>query len=634
MPLHAQLKPIKEFTFPSGSPHLLEMFGGVYANPDDVGNPLIECFLTPCEPRPDGQAGFIRRISEQVRVGVGVGNLTNLHIGRCVQDGSFVPPPPHFGRNTEEITFEFDSADRQALQEIFLDALGLEPQTSPISLRLQRTDVKCPLKVVTGNVVGTTRLFATGGPSESRPWKTKVCFHELELIRFYYTNSSSLCRAVFSDAFTEENIGKAVFAEEPWVSFDDEADEHFFVHRQGFSEADMPILGRILCEPNALALKGIRRIHQSLLASRLSLMRPDNVGYPRTAFPFAQRTRLSLTGHRVRQTDGEFLFVVHHINACSSAFPFRRLSYASIRPTAVVDKEMAAPAETGRHRPQRLTGPANTTLDAQGFNRSDMAPSADSIAVSREVGTRIFSGLAKVTLRRDHHYVTIPPRKPNIPSTDAFLKDWSTGKPRSGSSTAVKLHQADRLESKPLAADLETFIEVMKELAALQPSWQLESRAIGALPWRSDGSDVWRGFFPLVPCAVRRTVMYRFSFVVNASSERRQVVCFEIFANTQHFYLLEAQRRMRHDAQGQLAEYKDMLPILLISRHDRGSMSPASLSEILVDTVSNPSKTWPTAVNGCFREVVEHGHGADTVAKLSLRLAKAVQRQIYRNPEA
>lgn len=632
MPLHAQLNPIKEFTFPSTSPYLLEMFGGVYANPDDVGNPLIECFLTPCEPRPDGQMGFNRRISEQVRVGVGVGNLTNLHIGRCVQNGSFVLLPPHFGRNAEEIIFEFDSADRQASQEVFLDELNLEPQTSPISLRMQRTDVKCPLKVVTGNVIETSRLFATGGPSESRPWKTKVCVHELELIRFYYTNSSGLCRAVFSNAFTDENIGKAVFAEEPWICFNEDADEHFFVHRQGFSEADMPILGRILCEPNALALKGIRRIHQSILASRLSLMRPDSVGYPRTAFPFAQRTRLSLTGHRVRQTNGEFLFVVHHINACSSAFPFRRLSYASIRPTAVVDKQIATPAEPGRYRPRRLTGSANTTSYPQGFNRSDMAPSADSIAVSREVGSRIYGGLAKVTLKRDHHYVSIPPRKPNIPSTDALLKDWSTGRPRSGSTTAIKLNQLDRLESKPLAADLGTFIEVMKELAKLHPSWQLKSCAVGAFPWRSDGADVWRGFFPLVPCAVRRSVMYRFSFVGSASSERRQVVCFEILVDRQYFYLLEAQRRILLDTDGQIKQYKDTLPILFIGRCDKSPMLNAFLSEILVETVFSSSKTWPTRVMGCFRKVIDHEHGADTPAKLALRISKAVQSQTFSDP--
>lgn len=622
MALHATLKPLKEFSFPSADPYLLDMFGGVFSNPSDPGNPLIECLMTPCVPKADGSTGISRRVSEQARVGVGVGNLTNLHIGRFVLNGSFSETPDLPDHRLEKITFEIDTQMSNFAHETYLGAIPFEASSAPLSFRQARQGVVCPVKVLNGRIIETDRLAVKSfNPSRDM----KVVIHELELIRYYYVNSSNLCRAVFSEAFTDDQIGSAIFAGNPIRAYDEKQDIHAFTHRQGFIDEDMPILGRILFEPNELALRGVRRIYQSMRASRLSNPRPDMMGYPRTNFPFAQKVRLTLTGHRCRLTDSSYVFVAHHIDTCSAAFPFRRLEFASVRATGVVDRDML-PETDQRYRPRPVVGPAHSSAPAGGFNRSDMQPAANSIAVSREVGTRLFLGLAAVTMTRALRTVAIPPNSRRIPEFRPSLKDWSTGKPGSGTSSAAKLLQKERVESGELPADLESFISVIQSLQRIKPQWEISFVPAGDKAWEDSSGAVWRGFFPLVNCITRRSMVFKFSYVDPGAKVRRQLVCVQIEVAGACVYLLEAQRRIHRDAQSGRVQYMDILPILLIRQHNWSPISRAQLGEVLKDTVSNPSKTWPSQIEGYARSSIDHGNGADTAKKLAQRIAVAVEK--------
>lgn len=622
MALHATLKPLKEFSFPSADPYLLDMFGGVFSNPSDPGNPLIECLMTPCIPKADGSSGLSRRVSEQVRVGVGAGNLTNLHIGRFVLNGSFSETSDLPDHRLEKITFEIDTQMSNFAHETYLGTIPFEASSGPLSFRQAKQGVLCPVKLLSGTIIETDKLAGKASPIPSRDMK--VVIHELELIRYYYVNSSNLCRAVFSEAFTDDQIGSAIFAGSPIRAYDEKQDIHAFTHRQGFIDEDMPILGRILFEPNELALRGVRRIYQSMRASRLSNPRPDMMGYPRTNFPFAQKVRLTLTGHRCRLTDASYVFVAHHIDTCSSAFPFRRLEFASVRATGIVDRDML-PETDQRYRPRAVVGPAHLSALTGGFNRSDMQPAADSIAVSREVGTRLFLGLAAVTMTRALRTVSIPVTSRRVPEFRPSLKDWSTGKPGSGTSTAARLLQKERVESGELPADLESFISVIQSLRSIKPQWEISFEPAGDKAWK-DASSAWRGFFPLVNCITRRSLVFKFSYVDPSAKVRRQLICVQIEVRGAFVYLLEAQRRIHKDSKTGKVQYMDALPVLLIRQHNWSPIDQVQLDKVLKDTVSNPSKTWPNQIDGYARSSVDHGNGADTAQKLAQRIAVVVEK--------
>nr|WP_315230420.1 hypothetical protein [uncultured Albidiferax sp.] len=546
-------------------------------------------------------------------------------MGRFVQNGTFTETAPNRDHRPERITFEFDT-ESSNWEEGWLGDLPFAPFGALLSPSHAKSGVRSPVKLLRGKISQSDRFNEREGnkPSSANPWSFRVVVHEFELIRFYYSNSSNLCRAVFSDAFTEDHLTKAVVAGESSFSYDKDTDTHSFIHRLGFTDEDMPFLGRILCEPDETALRGVRRIYESSRSSRLNGAYPDGAAYPRTLFPFRQKIQLSLTGHRAKLKDESYLFIVHHIDACSSAFPFRNLSYASVRATGVVDPKMK-PQGTEPPDPRLRVGPVHNRSDVQGTIRSDIPPAADSIAISSEVGSRVFFGLSTVNLTRENSTVPVPPRSKRAPRHDHKLIDLSTGQARHGSSSAARLIQRDRIEKAALTADLSTFIEVIHELCEIEPSWGIKSIEVGDDPW-NDGSGVWRGFFPLVNCITRRSMRYKFSYV-DDHRNRRQLIGIRIEIQQAFVYLFEAQRRRANTSEpGVLGEYRDVLPVLLLRSPNWDPIEEINITEVLRDTVANPSKTWPNKVRGLLRDSIDHGNGADTPKKLAERIAMVVRR--------
>lgn len=626
MSFHGSLKPIREFSFPSSAPYLLDMFGGTFQNPNDPWNPLIECFLTPCEPREGLIPGISRKLREQVRVGIGVGNLTNLYLGRFVQNGTFTETAPIKDHRPERITFEFDTRSPDS-EEIWLGDLAFEDRGAPLSRSHAQSGVRSPVKLLHGKILQSDRLNEREGnkPTPADPWPLTVMIHEFELIRFYYSNSSNLCRAVFGNAFTKDHLTKAVVAGEPSFAYDKDTDTHSFIHRLGFTDEDMSFLGRILCEPDETALRGVRRIYESSRSSRLNAAYPGRMAYPRTLFPFQQKVQISLTGHRARLKDGSYLFIVHHIGACSSVFPFRKLRYASVRATGVVDPKIE-PQGPEPPRPRLRSGPVHNPNNAQGTIRSDMPPAADSIPISCDVGSRVFSGLSSVKLIRENRTVPVAPQRKRAPRYDPRLIDLSAGQAGHGSSTAARLIQQDRVEKGTLTADLSTFIKVMHELGRFKPSWDIKSIEVGDECWSE--SDISRGFFPLVKCPIRQSMFFKFSYVDDQRTDRRQLIGMQIKVENSFVYLFEAQRRQANTGEPGAIKYREELPVLLLRRPLWEPIQGTEITQMLRDTVASPGKTWPVKVEGFVRDSIAHGMGADTPEKLAERIAMVIKRNI------
>jgi hypothetical protein len=634
MGIHSSLPDFREFRFPSDHPYLLDWLGGIYPNPRDPGNPLVECIFTPMAPRePDlnsnnGKSAYIRKVSEQVRVGVGVGNLSNLFVDRYVRAGQFLENLPTEARDTERITFEIDTADPAASSDGFLKGLNLELSQSPISGSLHARGVDSPIKHLRGTLTSTTNKSA---PQTGPTWAyggLDVVIQELELIRFYYTNSSGLARAVFSGSFGSDRLEQTVISDEPnSTGYDPDSDTHYFVHRLGFDEGDMPILGRILFEPNNLALIGARRINSSLRASNINNPGNRTANYPRTTFPFAQKTVLTLVGRRAKRQNGPYVFLVHRIERCAARFPFRNLRFASIRTVATGPAEVD-PADVRKPNQPRVRGPVNKIEDQlESQNRSDVHPNAHSIPIAREIGTRVYSGLEYVNSQREVRESDRPRGKPRFNVFDPSLTDMSTGKPGYGITTAAKLTIKERIDSAALTADLDTFVKAVDALCLARPDWAIEFVPVGDSPSQDPVSGAYRGFFPLVNCRVRQSMLFKFSFIDDARTIRRQLIGVQIEVPGRFLYLFEAQRRARTVPTdvGPTTQYLETLPILLLHRDDFSQANPSQDFEMMLrGTVLNESKTWPSEVDCLVKTTIEHGRGADSVEALAHRIEAAV----------
>ena len=207
------------------------------------------------------------------------------------------------------------------------------------------------------------------------------------------------------------------------------------------------------------------------------------------------------------------------------------------------------------------------------------------------------------------------------------MVDWSTGKPGHSRTTAARLIQTERNELGSLSADLTTFVSVIKALAELEPSWSISTIPVGDSAWHDETSGVWRGFFPLVNCFTRSSMLFKFSFLNDQKTERRQLLCVELEIDHAFVYLFEPQRRigcLLIDGSG----YRDTLPILMLRRADWLPVDDNEVAEILRETVSNPSKTWPNPIRAFIRQSIEHGNGADTPEKLALRIAGVVKKNL------
>jgi hypothetical protein len=181
-----------------------------------------------------------------------------------------------------------------------------------------------------------------------------------------------------------------------------------------------------------------------------------------------------------------------------------------------------------------------------------------------------------------------------------------------------------------LTADLETFIQTIEALQTLRPDWKTQFIPVGDLPWFDFETRAYRGYFPLVNCLVRQSMIFKFSFMNDLRTIRRQVIGVEVQLDGKFVYLFEAQRRVRQSGASTIGRnpYVETLPVLLLLRPNWEPVDgPEDFVQMLEDTVSKESKTWPTEIAGFSRDSIDHGKGVDSPEAF----AKRVEIVILRN---
>lgn len=596
------LRPIEQLKLKGPFHWVLDWFGGIVKHPSTDDTLSIECILTPCTPDPTRPTGLKRHIGHQVAGTIGVCAINAFRAGGTYVNGKLIPLKLAVGSPEEVIKFRFDSRRKESVTETFLDRIGITEHSALINQKLTSGGLSSPVKLVDGLLTATSNTRTRDRNASSRqPFPFRVMFHELEIIRFYYTNSSFLTRHVFSDSFCLDQLYRRVVYskhEGPYCSLDEEKAR--FEYYLGFYDNDLPIIGRILFDPTETALQGVRRIYKSMQVSKLNEVSNYGAAYPRSLFPYLDKVELTLVGRRLKLDDGNYIFAVHRIESCNANFPYEKLSFQrSTEPGGQVKAPPEADAAFKNTRPM-VKGPGQNSgeMDTEG------RPFLGSEFADCQAEHRAFLGLAKVRFIRekvrDNTYNSDErPRSTFNPE----LNKSSPGTPTSGRSEAVNQKILDQIVSSNIPVDIETFIDILSMLRVQCPQWKLSTIQMGENAWIDPSSKVIYSGFPSIACPERKSVFRQFSFHDKEKTNRRHLVGVQIYVNGKVVYLLEAERR-RND-QGKDIE---VLPILVLWAVDFAEIRDAIFKLVLAETVENPSKTWPQDLSkhGLLRDSIEH----------------------------
>jgi hypothetical protein len=613
------LRPIEQLQLSNSKIWILDWFGGLVDNPEVPSNPSIECILTPCLSSPDRASGLKRHIGSQICTTVGSCAINAIALGRQYVDGEFVPVNLESGTPEETITFQFEPKLRGSIEETFLHQVGISDYSALINNNLIEIGIESPVKLVNGFLTSTNNPRSPDrSASELHPAPLRVMFHELEIIRFYYTNSERLVRSVFDGEFESDKLTRHVInTNHEGPHYDLKKNKCRFEYRYGFDRGDAQIIARSLFDPTLTTIKGVRRVYQSMLASKLNEQNIRKTAYPRTLFPYSDKVELMLTGRRLRMIDGSFVLAVHRIESCDAPFPYVDLSVqCEMEPGGDNEAPPGSPAAFCG-RPPNVNGPGQSGGELD----SESPPKAGSGFAECVPETRRFLGLSNTRLLVEKY-------RPNTHTSsertwekfDPELTKSSPGKATHGQSEATNQKITDTLEDGDPPVDLDTFIEILSGLKVKYTRWQISTVPAGPGGWKDKNTKVVYSGFPTVACPEMTTVWRHFSFLDKYKKKRRRIVCIRIFAQKKYVYLLEAERR-RNDR----GAYMEELPILMLWTPGLKPISRSKFELMLTMTVKNPSKTWPkdTSSLGLMRQGIDHGK-ARNVADLVTRLGKFV----------
>lgn len=598
----------------------LDWFGGTKHNISETDNPLIECIFTPFDLPPPGSTKPKPLRHRQFNVFFAVGYLPILSLGVCFREGKLVRAADKFP--TETIVFDLDVSVPSAITECTLANIPLDPSAKFISSLNQSTANRAGLKKLSGKLCHSTNENINKKIRACKsPLPAVVLIHELELVRFYLTNSSHSCKNIFTGAFSAANLNKRVvndLHEKPYL--DPVTGKGRFVYRHGYSEKDAASLGRILFEPNELALQAAQRVYSRATADRIN-DEPDWMGYPRTYFPFPGKTKLKLSGRRIKTISGEFIFLAYRIHSCSAAFPYKELSYCDeITPGGKPPPENAEPAFPGQKEEK---GPAHDDKPG-GESKSDQRPRAPSNPLRIELHEREYVGLSGVRIYKEklrdctHKYK----KKPIVYRED--LIDASTGEGTSGDSNAARQSATEKIITpSPVTIDLRTFMQMLDLLKTRRPSWNVNRIVVGDGP--NDGELT--SYFPEVECPKLKHIIRQFSFTDEDRLVRRRFLCVEVCVDGRYVYLFEAQRRLRNPTPPD-DPFKENMAILLLHAPAFEAVEGDNFLPMIVKTVE--IKQWPSSgeLGDFTRGYTVHSKEDKSIESLCERVIQLVERNV------
>lgn len=340
MPIqHVAIEEFKDTSRP-GSTWRLNWFGGIERDPEVATEYKLQVVLTKVKDDAKGAWHTEDAVEQDIlrMVPIGVGQLPLLRMGSLWRDGKL-----EMLRSGVEQVFDLDIPPGLPNYYIATDKVGLAGLVPFRAHRLMGygKNTKCVVLPHNGDPAG-------------------IIIPAVELIRFYYANSTRLSKAIFDGDFVHS----------PSSIYDPDytgLDEKLAVvcRRQDVSDDDCWTIARIL--NSQAAFDGARRVNDSMMRDFANTQHAN----PEGAFPFSGKTRIKALCKKVGYAPARWL--VLPLVSCSAPFPYEDLQVMADNDgrQANPDTDLPDPSKIPIVRPSKDNGQELEPLRLQSVKEPD-----------------------------------------------------------------------------------------------------------------------------------------------------------------------------------------------------------------------------------------------------------------------
>jgi hypothetical protein len=621
-----ELAPIADFKGWSNQTYELSAIGRTQENAQDSRNPWIECFLTPLIRAADGN--YFPDLGAQIRTHIVVGYLPLLFAGRLFRGGSIIDENMDRERRLETLTVRIRP---ELAEDKKLSQLRGQRVLAP-----QWIDRGCDvaLKHLPAQVTGSNRENLKYAPSPSSPTSMTLLIPDIELIRVYLTQSTYLTQLVFSGAFeSEEEIKTHVvyYGREAPRFLEHAPSTYRLVYRIGLAVEDALPIARILTSDRALA--AARSVSQSWRsANAAGASGGFTPGLARTCFPYDTQATLTVTGHRMKLSTGQWVFRVMRIASCDAKLPFTMISTCCEFDGGGTKAPPGSPEAGSTNKGSKSETTSGVPRTEQGEARSDLLPGASRIERKKfAASSRVIIGVERIIHEKLLQNTHVAGGTRKTKGSRSPSPHQATGRHSSSATAAQGITLNEDLQTRvALTADLTSFIGLLDQIVDLKRN-QGENWVVTYPPVTPDcafdeSTAVQVNFFPLLPCTRRRRLKRLFSYVDKRRKRRRRVLCALVESPAGAVWVLEAEARaVQIDDAGEPTRF-EQLPFLILTSRSRTMMSVDSINAVLAATVESSGGTWPTqfGISDLKRKTVARAQSG-TAANIAAELADAMR---------
>ncbi len=545
--------PTREFPLNERSQlYRIAWIGQFNLNPRAMSEPTVELVLLPYLGATVNPATINRKSSYDyagVRLPrVGVGQLTDLHLGAFIRNGVVVSVPD-YGPETYELSI--DEAHMQVIRAddtyrvAGFDIPFIPPSYYPIPAEALTS--KC--LVVTRDITDETEV-------------SRVIFPCSVLLTTYFGTSSGLIKEVIKGGMAVDS--NRIFAPDR-TGYDADGIAYLCL-RPGMDDDDAAGIARFALNTDRCA--EVQHIHDSIVINGV-----NGEGYvPVVRPPFRGAATMRLHGKRVK-SGKHWHFLVFRIEDCTGPYPFERLRYARDndgRRDGTQDPDRPEAYKEGSKSPRHSSDKVEQLEVA-----SDDEPSLNRFTTVVKLIRQRFSSLPddiekvekfECQFRAANHHWTIH---------DGETTGFSTADGDYGQTELDRLRiSRESREREDLSDRLTSFLLVLDEMRR-QVEPQLSYRLVSVPPVSPDGSGV--SFFP----DKSRGRILSWSFLPGPPRARRRIIIAEVRYHAHHFYLFEAEKRPT------VGDSDESITTLIVHASDGMPLSEGMVARILLHGARN-----------------------------------------------
>lgn len=490
---HVVIEEFKDTSRP-GSTWRLNWFGGIERDPDVATEYKLQVVLTKL--KDDAKSAWHTEGAVEPdtlrMVPIGIGQLPLLRMGSLWRDGKL-----EMLRSGIEQVFDLDIPTGLPSDYVATDKVGLSGLVPFRDHRLMGfgKNTKCLVLPHNGDQAG-------------------IIIPAIELIRFYYANSTRLSKAIFDGDFI--HTPSSIY-DPDYTGLDGKL--AVVCRRQDVSDDDCWTIARIL--NSQAAFDGARKVSDSMMRDFANTQRAN----PESTFPFSGRTRIKALCKKVGYAPARWL--VLSLVSCSAPFPYEDLQVMADNDgrQAHPDTDIPNQAKILIHRPSKGEEHEKQLFQLQSVKE----PDKKALPKRLELSGDSFQALQGKKIKK---------QKKELCNYKAGQLTPIVAQDTSASGTADGTHSADGVGKAEL---------VRTQSDSLPPSYELLAELVQELNTRP---GIRARFLPLPDgpglIKAKRTApagRRQWAYIDNTRTCLRTFTVIEAMIHKDYFYLIEVERR-------------------------------------------------------------------------------------------